>query len=126
MIIYSNTLFFNVETDEAIILNEIEKWAQRKTHNPRFQLDQNMNKRPFNGSKVSFVKYTTEDLTLANFQLSHKDDKIPGRQWITEFGLRKNKMRLEISILLETHEISTLVVDTPDTSVPLLVHNRLV
>ncbi|MBV6439130.1 MAG: hypothetical protein EPGJADBJ_00766 [Saprospiraceae bacterium] len=125
MIIYSNTLFFNVETDEAIILNEIEKWAQRKTHNPRFQLDQNMNKRPFNGSKVSFVKYTTEDLTLANFQLSHKDDKIPGRQWITEFGLRKNKMRLEISILLETHEISTLVVDTPDTSVPLLVHNIL-
>lgn len=124
MIVYANALFFDARTDENTILNEIEKWAKRKTISS-FQLGQNLYRKPYNGVKVSFVKYTNKDVFLANFQLSHGDDKNQGREWITEFGLKKTQEKLEVSILLETHEISTLVANMPATSVPLLVHNIL-
>lgn len=54
--------------------------------------------------------------------ISHPDKMVKGRQWITEIGIKQNDHRLNISILLETSEISTRIQEIPSTTKPKLVN----
>lgn len=54
--------------------------------------------------------------------VSHPDRMVKGRQWITEIGIKQNSHKLNISILLETREISTRIQEIPSTTKPKLVN----
>lgn len=60
-------------------------------------------------------------------QLSHRDDKVPGRKWITEVGLRQEDAGkpIECSVLLKTDEVSTRVTDPIQVTRPKLIQQLM-
>lgn len=123
MIIYSTTLFIDPQTPLNKIVDEIEKWARFKTKSKTFKINKNRLSVSKNGTKIAFYRFKDNQKELINFHLSHGDEASPGRLWMTEVGARTTEKHIECSILLETSEISTLVANIPETTVPFLVHN---
>lgn len=52
---------------------------------------------------------------------SRPDNKVMGRQWVTEIGIKTDKKETLISILLEISDVSTQVKELPKTTKPNLV-----
>lgn len=61
-------------------------------------------------------------------QLSHRDDKVSGRRWITEIGLRQEAEGdpVECTILLRTEEVSARVLTSIQVTRPRLVEQLVV
>lgn len=101
-------------------------WLSRKTHeNVSFNsLQTNNFRRMVDGSKILTAISESDYPKLYSIRYSHGDRDVPGRQWITDIGIRQEKTNSEIecTILLRTDEISTRIETKLQPSVPFVVH----
>ena len=62
-----------------------------------------------------------ENPHLYSWILKHADDAVVGRQWVTEIGVKINADVVEVSCVVKTEEVSTLVAESVFASQPRVV-----
>ncbi len=126
MLIYSTRLLLQGAKDIDKVFEVSAAWLSRKTHEGITSnfLRSNNTKRMLDGSKIASVISDPDYPKLYSVRYTHGDKEIPGRQWITDIGIRQERFdsEIECSILLRTDEISTRVETKPQPSVPFVVH----
>jgi hypothetical protein len=126
MLIYSANLLLQNARDIEIVFKVSAAWLSRKTREniPFHFLQTNDSRRMMDGSKILTAISDLDFPKLYSIRYSHGDREAPGRQWITDIGIRQEKSdsEIECSVLLRTDEISTRVEIKPQPSVPFVVH----
>lgn len=126
MLIYSTNLILKGEQDIETVFQVSAAWLTRKTREnvSLDSLKSNNTRRMMDGSKIQTAISDLIFPKLFSIRYSHGDREAPGRQWITEIGIRQEEVNSEVecSILLRTDEISTRVEVKPQPSVPYVVH----
>lgn len=130
MLIYVNQ--FNLIGDDSTTkaFRTIAGWLKEKTQKA-ITIEQLKSGDEFFIDKFKIRTYsaTQYEPLMYSVMLSHPDDMVKGRQWITEIGVIEHPTHTRISILLETSDISTQVISIPLTTRPKLVkylHENLV
>lgn len=131
MLIYANSLWFEPAGGPAEIIQFIAKWVGRRAGG-FVDVDRLANGiRELKLRDCSTLTSNTtgnlaEGLTypyLFSAQLSHRDETVSGRKWITEVGLRQEAAGkpVECSLLLKTDEVSARVTAPIQVTRPKLV-----
>ncbi|MBA8782950.1 MULTISPECIES: hypothetical protein [Aeromonas] len=122
MLIYVNQ--FNLIGDNATnrAFNTIAGWLKEKT-GKIFSIEQLKSSDEFKLERSTVRTYAATQFEpyMHSVMLTHPDDQVSGRQWVTEIGVKECKTFTQISILLETSDISTQVIEIPMTTRPKLV-----
>lgn len=113
MLIYSTNLLLQNEKDIETVFKVSAAWLTRKTHEniPVHSLQTNDARRMMDGSKIQTAVSNLDFPKLYSIRFSHSDGEAPGRQWITDIGLRHERAgsEIECGVLLHTDEIITRV-----------------
>lgn len=125
MLIYCNIL--KIKDDKGVdkLLQIVAKWLGKKTGTyltaESFGSGALQNKT----DRGSYNLHAAVDTfpALYSVQFSHADRKVPGRQWITEVGIRREDPdgEAEITVLLRTSEISPRVKGDIQASRPIFI-----
>ncbi|WP_404838205.1 hypothetical protein [Aeromonas media] len=122
MLIYVNQ--FNLIGDDSTTkaFRTIAGWLKEKTQKA-ITIEQLKSGDEFFIDKYKIRTYaaTQYEPLMYSVMLSHPDDIVKGRQWVTEIGVIDYPTYTKISILLETSDISTQVISIPLTTRPKLV-----
>ena len=118
MLVYCNSLTLRPPTGHQAILERVARWLGTKSRgfvDPN-DLVQGAHLRLNDGSNVESSTSRLEPGVatyphLSCVRLTHGDDRVQGRQWITEIGLEQLEEggAIRCSVLLHTSEISTRV-----------------
>lgn len=125
MIIYSSSIWLENTTELGDVFSTFTYWINRKTKNsiyPDSFLDQPY--RTFSdGTSLEICHTDLEYPRLYSFRFSEKDRKVPGRQWVTETGIKQETSLSDIqcSFLVQTSEISINVPSPKLTTRPWLI-----
>ena len=124
-IIYANTLVFDGDCCVDNCLQVISNWLNDKTNGRRFNavsLGRSNSLFFANRQQVQIWASTETYPHMFAFRYSHFDEKLFGRQWITEIGLRRefDTSDIECSILLRTED------DSPNNVIPEVSRPNLV
>jgi hypothetical protein len=126
MLIYSTNLLLQNSNDIETIFKVSAAWLTRKTREniSSNSLQANSTRRMLDGSRILTAISDLDFPKLFSIRYTHGDREVPGRQWITDIGIRQEKLNseLECSVLLRTDEISTRVEIKSQPTVPLVVH----
>lgn len=135
MLVYVNSFLFEPEQGPEQIIQLAAKWVGRraKTYVDGTRLAEGIRELKLKDSSTLSSRATvTEDGQklypyLFCAQLSHRDDKVSGRRWITEIGLRQEALGgpVECSLLLKTEEVSARVTATIQVTRPKLVEQLI-
>lgn len=131
MLIYANSFLFKPEGGPAEIIQLVAKWAGQRA---RSFVDSDRLAAGIRELKLkdgsALTSKSTGNLTdnvvypfLFSAQLSHRDNTVSGRQWITEVGLRQEAEGepVECTLLLKTDEVSARVTSPIQVTRPKLV-----
>ena len=135
MLVYANIFFFEPKNGTEQIIKLIAKWigVRAKQRVDAERLAEGIRElHLIDGSTltsratVSVEKKATYPYVFG-VQLSHRDNKVAGRKWFTEVGLRQESLGkpIECSLLLKTHEISARVIDPIQVTRPKLVQQLI-
>lgn len=137
MLIYANAFSFYPDNGPKDIIDVIARWVGQKA---KISIDAERLSKGIrelklpDGSTLNSRVTRDEELNIIypyffSASLSHRDDTVSGRLWITEIGLHQESDTsiIDCSILLKTEEISARVVTpikvTRPKLVPLLLEN---
>ncbi len=122
MLIYVNNLLLNPEHSPDQIIQLIAKWMGRRARSfvDPLRLAEGIHELKLkDGSTVRSRTTPRENNSQAypflfSAQLTHPDDKTPGRRWTTEIGMSQTTTGdpIKFSLLLKTDEIGAIV-NTP-------------
>lgn len=131
MLVYANVFLFSPDDGPQDIVDVIARWAGR---NAGCYVDPELLAKGVREYKMpegrvlhSIVSRDDEKNIVYPYyfsaRLTHGDDSVSGRQWITEIGLYQESIVQPVtcSVLLKTDEVSTRVVTLPEPSRPNLV-----
>ena len=135
MLIYANSFWFEPAGGPAEIIQFIAKWVSRRS---RSRVDGERLADGIRELKLRDGSVLTSNTTcslagevvypyLFSAQLSHRDDTVSGRKWITEVGLRQEAagQPVECSLLLKTDEVSARVTAPIQVTRPKLVEQLI-
>lgn len=116
MLIYANSLVFEPVGGPDKIIKLVAKWVglRAKTYVDAARLAEGIRELKLKDGSTLTARVTVSDDKQITYpflfcaQLSHRDDKVSGRKWITEVGLRQEALDkpIECSLLLKTDEVS--------------------
>ena len=119
MLIYANTLYLEPAGGPGDVIRLVAKWVGQRTRGfvdeGRLAAGIRELKLKDGSTLVSKATGTLDDEQvypyLFSALLSHRDDTVSGRKWITEVGIRQEAAGrpIECSILLKTDEVSARV-----------------
>ena len=135
MLIYANSFWFEPTGGPAEIIHLVAKWVGQRSRSSvaserlaygirELKLrDGSTLTSNTTGSLVGEVVYPY----LFSAQLSHRDDTVSGRKWITEVGLRQDSAGkpVECSLVLKTDEVSARVTAPIQVTRPKLVEQLI-
>ena len=130
MLIYCNKLSLNPDDGYVQVSSHIARWLGKKGDcfvKPE-QLLRGMYTKFKDGATVRSISTGDENFAdgwpfLLSVQFTHTDDRVSGRRWITEIGVRQSatSQPIECSVLLKTEELSALVESTVEVTRPRIV-----
>lgn len=134
MLVYSSQFHLEPKDGPQQIVDCVARWVGKRTGSyvEGRELGAGMRQRLRDGSIV--VSRTTSDFAdqptyplLFCAQLSHGDNEVPGRRWVTEVGLRQLEQQgpVECTILLRTDEISARVTAPIQVTRPRIVQTLM-
>lgn len=126
MLIYCTNLRLLGDQDVATAFSVVGEWLSRKSHenvSPDW-LRSPQSRRMADGSRIHTIVAESEFPRLYSIKYTHGDKDVPGRQWVTEIGMRHERANgnVEFSVLLRTDEISTRVEAKSYPTAPYFVH----
>lgn len=135
MLIYANTLYLEPSGGPGDVIRQVAMWVGKRT---RSRVDEARLATGIRELKLkdgsTLVSKTTGSLAdelvypyLFSAQLSHRDEAVSGRKWITEVGLRQEAAGrpVECSLLLKTDEVSARVTAPIQVTRPKLVEELI-
>lgn len=135
MLVYANKFVFEPENGAEQIIQLAAKWVGQRA---RQRVDAERLAEGIRELRLKDGSTLTSCATMSvgnnvaypyvfGMQLSHRDDKVPGRKWITEVGLRQESAGkpIECSVLLKTDEVSARVTDPIQVTRPKLVQQLI-
>ena len=122
MLIYVNQLEFLGSENTPIIFNTIAGWLKHVTSN-HFTAQELKGGNEYNIGKYKIRTYEASQYApiMHSIMLTHPDEKIRGRYWVTEIGVKEENNKVTVTVLLETSDISTRVTEIPATTRPKLI-----
>ncbi|MER0433514.1 hypothetical protein ABR859_18170 [Aeromonas caviae] len=131
MLVYVNNFLFEPERGPDQIVQHIAKWVgqRSKSYVDTVRLAEGIRELILKDGSILSSRATLSNSKEKTYpfwfcaQLSHRDDKISGRRWITEIGLHQEAVGLpvECSLLLRTDEVSARVTAPIQVTRPKLV-----
>ncbi len=126
MLVYANTLSFRGGGAEAAVFKAIGAWLKEQLG---FGLhpDQLRTDGEFTGtrgevrSKLRILTTSEESPQLYSWVLKFSDERVRGRQWTSEVGVKRSGDVLDLSCVVKTDEHSTLVASPVEASQPRLI-----
>lgn len=135
MLVYVNSFLFEPAQGPDQIVQLVAKWVGRraKSYVDAVRLAEGIRELRLKDGSIlaSRATWTTGNGRTYPFwfcaQLSHRDDKISGRRWITEVGLHQASegQPIECSLLLRTDEVSARVTASIQVTRPKLVEQLI-
>lgn len=135
MLVYVNSFQFEPTQGPDQIIQLVAKWAgqRAKSYVDAARLANGIRELRLKDGSALSSRATLADDKGKRYpfwfcaQLSHRDEKISGRRWITEVGLRQEAVGqpVECSVLLRTEEISALVTAPIQVTRPKLVEQLI-
>ncbi|AWI74298.1 hypothetical protein CEW83_02910 [Parazoarcus communis] len=135
MLVYVNNFLFEPAQGPEQIVQLIAKWVGRRA---KSYVDAGRLAEGIRELKLKDGSTLTSRATLSDdngriypfwfcAQLSHRDERISGRRWITEIGLHQESIgkHIECSLLLKTDEISARVTASIQVTRPKLVEQLI-
>ena len=126
MLVYANTLSFRGAGAEAAVFKGIGAWLKEQLgvglHPAQLRTDGE-----FTGtrgevrSKLRILATTEESPQLYSWVLKFADEKVRGRRWTSEVGVKRFGDALDLSCIVKTDEHSTLVASPVEASQPRLI-----
>lgn len=131
MLVYANRFVFEPKSDAKQIIRLIAKWvgSRARQNVDADRLSEGIRELRLRDGSI-LTSRSTELMErneaypyVFGVQLSHRDEKVAGRRWITEVGLRQQSLGrpIECSVLLKTDEVSARVTDPIQVTRPKLV-----
>jgi hypothetical protein len=131
MLVYATSFLFEPNDGPEQIIRLVAQWVTQRAKNTvdASRLAEGIRELKLKDGSTLSSRVTMNDERQAAYpyffcaRLSHGDDKVSGRRWTTEIGLRQeNKhMLVECSILLKTDEVSARVIEPIQVTRPKLV-----
>ena len=131
MLIYANKFVFEPDDGPQQIIGLVANWiGQRaKQRVDPIRLGEGIRDLRLNDGSCVTSRATVDAEKKVMYpyvfcaQLSHGDEKVAGRRWITEVGIRQENesASVECSVLLKTDEVSAKVVERVQVTRPKLV-----
>lgn len=131
MLVYVNNFLFEPEQGPDQIIQLVARWVgqRAKSYIDAARLAEGIRELKLKDGSVLSSRATVTADKVKDFpfwfcaQLSHRDEKISGRRWITEVGLRQEAegQPVECSLLLRTDEVSARVTSPIHVTRPKLV-----
>lgn len=135
MLIYANTLYLEPAGGPGDVIRQVAKWVGQRTRGfvDEARLAAGIRELKLKDGSTLVSKTTgrlDDELVypyLFSAQLSHRDDTVSGRKWITEVGIRQEAAGrpVECSLLLKTDEVSARVTAPIQVTRPKLVEQLL-
>jgi len=135
MLVYANSFRFDPAEGPEQIIQLVARWVGQRSKSAvnGARLAEGVRElRLRDGSTLSSRVTLSESKAkiypyLFCVQLSHRDDKVAGRKWVTEIGLRQESQDqpVECSLLLRTEEMSARVVAPIQVTRPKLVEQLI-
>lgn len=135
MLIYANSFVFEPVGGPAKIILVVAKWVgqRARTYVDAARLAEGIRELKLKDGSTLTARATVSDERQITYpylfcaQLSHRDEKVSGRKWITEVGVRQEAAdkSSECSLLLKTDEVSALVTAPIHVTRPKLVEQLI-
>lgn len=135
MLVYANSFLFEPESGPEQIIHLVAKWVgqRAKSYVDGGRLADGIRELKLKDGSTLSSRATVSDEKQIVYpylfcaQLSHRDDKVSGRKWITEVGVRQQRAHepVECSLLLKTDEVSTRVITPIQVTRPKLVEQLI-
>ncbi|MGR2659964.1 hypothetical protein ACUXVY_00005 [Chromobacterium haemolyticum] len=135
MLVYVNNFLFEPEQGPDQVIQFVAKWVGRRANSyvDASRLAEGIRELKFKDGSTLFSRATWSDSKGRIYpfwfcaQLSHRDEKISGRRWITEIGLHQEVegKPIECSLLLRTDEVSARVSSSIQVTRPKLVEQLI-
>lgn len=135
MIVYANNFLFEPENGPQQIIHLVARWVGLRAHGfvDAERLSQGIRDLKLRDGSTLSSRATLSDERQITYpylfcaQLSHRDEKVSGRKWITEVGLRQESSSspVECSLLLKTDEVSAKVTAPIQVTRPRLVEQLI-
>ncbi|WP_175846320.1 hypothetical protein [Burkholderia arboris] len=134
MLVYANSFVFEPDNNPGQIIRLIAKWVGAKSGH---YIDANRLAEGIRELRLRDGSTLSSRATLSDKQMdfpyffcaqfSHRDEKVAGRKWITEIGLRQDDADEPIvcTLLLKTDEVSARVTDLIQVTRPKLVQQLI-
>lgn len=135
VLVYVNSFRFQPEQGSEQIIQQVAKWVGRRA---KGYVDGARLAEGIRELKLKDGSTLSSRVTLGEFkekpypylfcaQLSHRDDRVSGRKWVTEIGLRQEAEGepIECSLLLRTEEVSARVIAPIQVTRPRLVEQLI-
>ncbi len=124
MLVYANCLPFDSECSVEEMFDVLADWLKRKTRQ-HFTGDMLKQSRAISVNVGDLQTWVDGDdkAFLYALRYAHPDSRTSGRQWITEIGFRHDLSQGEslCTVVVQTSEISTRVIDNVQVSRPIFV-----
>ena len=126
MLVYANQLRLRGSAAEAAVFRAVGGWLKEQLG---FGLhpDQLKQDGEYTGTRATqrswlriYACYEGEPAMCA-WVLKHSDREVRGRQWIVELGFKRSETALEVSCVVRTDDLSTLVSKLPSASQPRVI-----
>lgn len=136
MLIYSSHITLNPKHGTHDIFKQISNWlgSRCKSNIDPTRISEGVRELILDSGNYHITSKATLDENkkqiypyLFCVQLSHGDDKVSGRRWLTEIGLKQESAssKIDCSFLLKTDEISALVTTPIQVTRPKIVENLI-
>lgn len=135
MLVYANNFVFEPKNGPEQIIHLVAKWVgqRAKGYVDSTRLAEGIRELRLKDGSILTSRGTVsaEKQTIYPYvfcvQLSHRDEMVSGRRWVTEVGLRQESAGkpVECSVLLKTDEVSARVTDPIQVTRPRLVQQLI-
>ncbi|MBC8726289.1 hypothetical protein F6X37_33615 [Paraburkholderia sp. 31.1] len=134
MLVYANSFVFEPDDNPTRIIQLVAKWVGKRAGS---YVDGNRLAEGIRELRLRDGSILSSRATLSDSQMdypyffcarfSHRDDKVSGRKWITEIGLRQDEVGKPVlcTLLLKTDEVSARVTDLIQVTRPKLVQQLI-
>lgn len=135
MLVYVNNFLFEPEQDSDQVVQTVARWVGQRSNSyvDAMRLAEGIRELKLRDGSTLTSRATLSGDKGKTFpfwfcaQLSHRDEKVSGRKWITEVGLHQeaNGMPVECSLMLKTDEVSARVTAPIRVTRPRLVEQLI-
>ena len=122
MLVYCNYLSLEGRDAYKGVFSAIAGWIKRKTGEKIHPYElRGRNSFEANGVWISTEKADSAEPYLYSLVIKHPDQDVKGRQWIVEVGIEARNEYTNVSCVLKTDEISSLVTNEVQATRPAFI-----